>query len=134
MESGKTMDISHVSELGSENGTLAGSIKKVGNSYKIEESALKSLINSNIEQYNIAIANQTEETKTAIKETEKRIKAYEDEMEAYTSKEPRSTKYELYGHASPTGYSGGTFQQMNKKHRDYGKLKLNKMPKAPFMF
>ncbi len=77
MEAGKTMDISKVSKLISDNESLAGSIKKVGDSYTIEEAALESLINSNLEQYNIAIYNQTEETKIVIEATDNRINAYE---------------------------------------------------------
>lgn len=119
MEAGKTMDISKVSKLISDNESLAGSIKKVGDSYTIEEAALESLINSNLEQYNIAISNQNQETKTAIDETEKRIKAYEAEMDAYIAKN------ELYGHASPAGYNGGTFTTEEQKTQGLWQTKAN---------
>ena len=82
MESGKTLDVSETSKLISDNESLAGSIEKVGDSYTIEEDALKSLINSNIEQYNIAVSNQNKETQATIKETKKRIQIYANEITA----------------------------------------------------
>ncbi len=55
---------------------LAGSVEVLADGYSIEESAIVSLVNTNVEAYNKFLALQTDQTKVALEQVQARIKAY----------------------------------------------------------
>lgn len=124
IQSGKTLTLPQISGLISDNTSLASSIEKIGTAYKIEESALESLINSKTEQYNISIAKQTEETKNTIKETKKRITAYQAEINAIQQKNNVNLRNaDKNGHATENGYHGSTLTTNEQDAQNYILLK-----------
>lgn len=94
MKNGQSLSATETAKLISKNSSLAGSIKKTKDGYKIEKDALISVMNSSKEKYNVVVSNEILETNKVIDSTKKRIKAYYDEIDALTSvMEARQSEY-----------------------------------------
>lgn len=94
MKNGQSLSATETAKLISKNSSLADSIKKTKDGYKIEKDALISVMNSSKEKYNVVVSNEILETNKVIDSTKKRIKAYYDEIDVLTSvMEARQSEY-----------------------------------------
>ena len=95
MRDGKSLSAEETAVIISKDNSLANSVKKTKDGYKIEESALLSVINASKEKYNVVVANEILQTETVIKNTKKRIRAYNAELEsAQAAITARQSEYE----------------------------------------
>lgn len=94
MKNGQSLSTEETAKLISENSSLAGSIKKTKDGYKIEEDALISVMNTSKQKYNVVVANEILETNKVIDAVKKRIDAYKSELKAIqTAMEARQMEY-----------------------------------------
>lgn len=82
LKNGQTLSFEETSKLITIDNSLAGSVKKVGDGYKIEEGALKDVIDKKKEKYNAAVTNEINETQNTIERIKNRIDGYKTEIEA----------------------------------------------------
>ena len=82
LKNGQTLSFEETSKLIAIDNSLAGSVKKVGDGYKIEEGALKDVIDKKKEKYNAAVTNEINETQNTIERIKNRIDGYKTEIEA----------------------------------------------------
>ena len=95
MRDGKSLSAEETAAIISKDNSLASSVTKTKDGYKIEESALLSVINASKEKYNVVVTNEILQTETVIKNTKKRIKAYKAELEsAQAAITARQSEYE----------------------------------------
>jgi len=95
MKNGQSLSSEETAELISKNSSLAGSIKKTKDGYKMEEDALISVMNTSKQKYNVVVANEILETNKVIDATNKRIDAYKAELKAIqTAMTARQEQYD----------------------------------------
>lgn len=82
IRNGESLSAEETANLISKNDSLAGSVKKTKDGYKIEESALLSVINASKEKYNVVVSNELLETEKVINSINKKIKAYKTELKS----------------------------------------------------
>lgn len=104
LQAGTSLTKAEISKLVAENSDLADSIKITGDGYSLEESAINSLINSNIKLYNEAVANEIQRTKTTIEQSNTRIEAIKNEIESVRN---------LHSTLKPESFLFGTAAEKN---------------------
>lgn len=93
LNQGNNLNASQVYDLIDKYPKLANHIIKVGDSYKIEASALEELRKQKIKEQEAALDAEAEKTKAVIKETFKRIEAYGIEIDAIKDMESAKAAY-----------------------------------------
>lgn len=95
IKKGSSLTAEETATLIAKNDSLAGSIKKTKDGYKIEKDALLSVLNASKQKYNVVVANEILETNKVIESVNKRIDAYKAELKAVqTAMEARQTEYD----------------------------------------
>lgn len=82
LKNGQILSLEETTKLITADNKLAGAVKKVGDGYVIEKDAIKDVINSHKEKYNIAISYEVQQTQTTIQNTKARITEMKTEMSA----------------------------------------------------
>lgn len=93
VKNGQSLTAVETANLIAKNESLAGAVIKTKNGYKLEKDALVDVMNTSIEEYNLAVSHQIKKTDTQIKQTRKRIKAIQDEIDAIIAAEQAYTYF-----------------------------------------
>ena len=123
LKNGQTLSLEDASKLIAIDNSLAGSVKKVGDGYKIEEDALNGVIDKQKEKYNAAVTNEINETQNTIERIKNRIDGYKTEIKAL--KEVISSRDSIGGTASGSYSDTLAMIELQKKRRKT-KKRLNK--------
>ena len=123
LKNGQTLSLEDASKLIAIDNSLAGSVKKVGDGYKIEEDALNGVIDKQKEKYNAAVTNEINETQNTIDRINNRINGYKTEIKAL--KEVISSRDSIGGTASGSYSDTLAMIELQKKRRKT-KKRLNK--------
>lgn len=141
VKNGQSLTVEETAELIEKDNSLAGAVKKTKDGYLLEKDALKTLIDTHKEKYNVAVSYEINETTKTIEQVKKRIKGYEEEISALQAvMEARNMEYlsitnggttedaddvsrALFGNSQAMQDYTKLQQQIKKSEKDKKKLK-----------